>query len=794
MRVVYLNPIGETGGAEAALLNVLASLRDAKPHWNLHLVVAAEGSLAAKATSLGVTTHVLQFPASLTRLGDASAGGPAGDSVGRLALLRQLLLASFGIAVYVSRLRKLLRQLNPDIIHTNGFKMHLLGALAKRRDVPLIWHIHDYVHSRPVMARLMRLFRRRCSIALTNSNSVREDVRATCGDMLPVQTLYNGVDTTVFSPRGPSLDLDSLAGLPPTAQNTVKVGLLATFARWKGHHTFLRALSLLSADLRVRGYVIGGALYGTNGSQYSKDDLKAVAQDLGISDRVGFTDFVAEPAAAIRALDIVVHASTEPEPFGLVIAEGMACGRAVIASAAGGATEIIDAEVNALSHSPGDAARLAEQIVSLASNVELRQRLGQAGRATVQESFNRERLVKELAPIYSKLVQIEGKQNDTRVGAARPKSDDASINGSAGVAKTSGRFDSDRIRGLDSLRFVCAMWVVFVHCGFFPLLDHVDKTKFAGKLFAVLYNNAFNASAAVIVFFVISGFCINFPYAKGRPLHPKSYFTRRYIRIVTPMMVAILLARPLNIKLTLLSDSILWSLLAEEIYYVIYPLLLLTSRRIGWTKILVVAFVFSVGVILTNPGAGDYPSYGPQLNWLLGLPCWLLGCLLAQRVSSATASSVATASIWGWRMAAWGLSSFCSFLRFHSPVKHPWTLNLFAIFVYFWLTRETAYYKQHKAPSVLEHAGKWSYSIYLMHLHAQAIFVLLAFAPFAAGMNWMISIAFVLLVSYTFYLIVERPSHLFARRIAHKLLRPSLGQTQNPLSETVPERVADLTF
>jgi len=132
MRVVYLNPIGETGGAEVALLNLLASLRDAKPHWNLHLVVAAEGSLAAKATSLGVTTHVLQFPASLTRLGDASAGGPAGDSIGRLALLRQSLLASFGIAVYVSRLRKLLRQLNPDIIHTNGFKMHLLGAMAKR--------------------------------------------------------------------------------------------------------------------------------------------------------------------------------------------------------------------------------------------------------------------------------------------------------------------------------------------------------------------------------------------------------------------------------------------------------------------------------------------------------------------------------------------------------------------------------------------------------------------------------------------------------------------------------------
>ena len=405
LRVVYLNPIGEMGGAEVALLNLLASLREATPQWKLYLVVSAEGSLSAKATNLGVTTHLLPFPASLTRLGDASAGGPAGDSVGRLSLLRQLVFASFGIAVYASRLRRLLRQLNPDIVHTNGFKMHLLGAVAKPRGVPLIWHIHDYVSSRPLMARLMRLFRRRCSIALANSNSVSEDVRAACGDTLPVQTLYNGIDTTVFSPHGPSLDLDSLAGLPPAEQNPIKVGMLATFARWKGHHTFLRALSLLPADLPWRGYVIGRALYATSGSQHSKAELEALAEDLEISHRVGFTGFVTEPAAAIRALDIVVHASTEPEPFGLVIAEGMACRRAVIASASGGAAEIIDAGVNALSHSPGDAARLAEQIRSLATNGELRKRLGLAGRATVEQRFNRPRLAIELAPLYSRLAR-----------------------------------------------------------------------------------------------------------------------------------------------------------------------------------------------------------------------------------------------------------------------------------------------------------------------------------------------------------------------------------------------------
>jgi glycosyltransferase involved in cell wall biosynthesis len=102
----------------------------------------------------------------------------------------------------------------------------------------------------------------------------------------------------------------------------------------------------------------------------------------------------------MRALDIVVHASTQPEPFGLVIAEGMATGRAVIASEAGGALELIETEINALGHPPGDAAQLAERITRLAADQNMRARLGAAGRATAVERFNRARLATELIPLY----------------------------------------------------------------------------------------------------------------------------------------------------------------------------------------------------------------------------------------------------------------------------------------------------------------------------------------------------------------------------------------------------------
>ncbi|HEV7797812.1 MAG TPA: glycosyltransferase family 4 protein [Pyrinomonadaceae bacterium] len=416
VRIVFLNPSGQMGGAEVALLDILASIRAAEPEWNLNLIVSANGPLAAKATELGVSTTVIPFPRSLARIGDASTG----ERMGQARLLARLLFASAGSFKYARKLRQELQRLNAELIHTNGFKMHILGALAKPPGVPLIWHIHDYLSSRRFMVPLMKLLSRRCSIVLANSNSVKADIEAVCGDRFLVQTVYNAVDESVFSPAGPTLDLDRLSGLPPPAESVVRVGMLATFARWKGHEVFLRALALVPASVPLRAYVVGDALYQTDGSQHSLTELKGMAQDLGIADRVGFTGFVAQPAGAMRSLDIVVHASTQPEPFGLVIIEGMACGRAVIVSEAGGAAELIqtklqpnspaanssniETEINALGHAPGDAAQLAERITQLASDSSLRARLGAAGRATVERRFKREQLAIALTQTYRQLV------------------------------------------------------------------------------------------------------------------------------------------------------------------------------------------------------------------------------------------------------------------------------------------------------------------------------------------------------------------------------------------------------
>ncbi len=404
MKIVYLNPSGQLGGAERSLLDIMACVHAAEPGWELGLITGSDGPLAARARDLDVRTTVIEFPGAFARLGDSAAGGLAGRARNRASLIAGLGLASAPTLAYARRLRAVMREFAPGIVHTNGFKMHIMGAWTIAPRTPLVWHVRDYVRARPMMSRLMRIHAGRCAVAIANSDSVARDLREACGPGLKVVRIYNAIDLAVFSPQGLALDLDALCALPPAGAGVVRVGLLATFARWKGHEVFLRALASLPADLPVRGYVIGGPIYRSEGSQYSLEELRAAAAQLGLERRVGFTGFVEDPAAALRAIDIAVHASTEPEPFGRAIAEAMACGRAVIAAAVGGASEIFTAGVDALAHPAGDASALAARIAELATDRDLRARLGAAGHRSAELRFSRERQTEELLPIYGALI------------------------------------------------------------------------------------------------------------------------------------------------------------------------------------------------------------------------------------------------------------------------------------------------------------------------------------------------------------------------------------------------------
>jgi glycosyltransferase involved in cell wall biosynthesis len=403
LHILHLSATGALGGAERCLLDILASVRQANPEWRLSVVTGADGGLVPAAKALGAEAHVVPYGESLARLGEA---GRSGERFGAAALAGRLAWSAGPAMQYVVELGGLIDDLRPDVIHTHGLKMHILAAWAARTgrvaaDGPrVVWHVHDYVGTRPATARFLRWSLRYCDAIVANSSSVAADVEATLHPSIPVVAIQNAVDLRRFSPSGRCLDLDRLAELPPAPSGTVRVGLIGTFGRWKGHTTFLDAIAHLGSAAAVRAYVIGGALYHTTGSQFSLEELRVYAERKGLLGRIGFTGFVDAADEAIRALDIVVHASTAPEPFGLVIAEAMACGRAVIASDAGGAREIFTRGVDALAHPPGNGEVLAQCISRLADDPSLRQQLGLAARQTAERRFNRCRLAAELEPLY----------------------------------------------------------------------------------------------------------------------------------------------------------------------------------------------------------------------------------------------------------------------------------------------------------------------------------------------------------------------------------------------------------
>ena len=399
MRITFLSVSSEMGGSESSLLELVRGIRRREPSWGLTVVVPREGPLARRVRETGSDTRVLPLPQALARLGESAMRGR-----GAVARRGATFLAAAGsLGGYTRRLSALLSEIRTDVLHSNGFKLHVLGTRAVSAGTPVVWHLHEYLSTRPMSRALLKRHVDRAAAIVANSHSVAADLTSVFGPHAPVTTIYNAVDLREFAPDGAVADIDRLAGLPQAAPGTIRVGLVATFGRWKGHEPFLRAIQRLGCSVAVRGYIVGGPLYDTAGSQYTLEELQRIAMDLGVAGRVGFTGFVERPASVLRALDVVVHASTEPEPFGLVIAEGMAAGRAVILSAAGGAAELVRNDVDALTHRPGDAEGLARAIERCAADANLRRRLGLEARRVAVARFDPDAFAGAFTDLYRRV-------------------------------------------------------------------------------------------------------------------------------------------------------------------------------------------------------------------------------------------------------------------------------------------------------------------------------------------------------------------------------------------------------
>lgn len=321
-----------------------------------------------------------------------------------------------------------------------------------------------------------------------------------------------------------------------------------------------------------------------------------------------------------------------------------------------------------------------------------------------------------------------------------------------------------RISGLDTIRFFAATSVMMAHL-VGPHLPGLFQ-RYSWLSGAAPYARyIFTGGPAVMVFFVLSGFCIHYPYVE-KPLPTIAFISARWIRILTPMIFAYLLAQLVNItQYNVVDGYILWSVICEAVYYTFYPFLILAAKKFHWITIFALSLFVSITWIIVagSDKYGNLHVYGIFGNWIVLMPAWLLGVLLAEHVVKKPSSKeVKYWKLMIQRMCIAGLASVLQFLTLNTPLGLHLTFIPFAILVTLWLRSEILYYSKHAGNKVFEWLGKFSYSIYLTHVIWAAVLVL-AKENIKTGI--FVNLILVLIFCYLFYLLIEKPAHLIARKI-----------------------------
>lgn len=377
LRVALVNHGARMGGGEFALLGIAGHLD--RRAVDVVVVLGEEGPLAdrLRALSVEVAVHPL----------DRSVLDRRKEALGAAGLAHPLVAARAARAV--AGLARLLRERDVDVVHTNTLKAHLLGGLAGRlAGARVVWHVRDHLVSPYLPAAAVPLVRLAARAVPHRVVAVSASAARTVGrpDVLVVrQGVAMPAEATERPPGGPP-----------------RVGLVGRIAPWKGQDVFVAAAARLARQFPDAEFVLAGsALFGEEG--YERE-LRAQVTRLGLDDRVRFLGFRDDVWEVYRELDVVVHASTQPEPYGNVVLEAMASRRALVAAAAGGVLELVEDGRTGLLVPPGDPEALADAVGRLLRSPEERSRLADAGRRHVEQRFSLERDARELERVWREVV------------------------------------------------------------------------------------------------------------------------------------------------------------------------------------------------------------------------------------------------------------------------------------------------------------------------------------------------------------------------------------------------------
>ncbi len=370
VKVLYIQPNCVRGGIETVLLTLLRSVD--RSHFEPHVVFLEPGDLAHEVRAIGVRVSV--FPTSHLR--------HAAETI-----------------LTVLRLAQYMRNYHIDVIHCNSSKAQIYGGLAAAlTGIPDVYWLHNIPSDRlgvDPMADLAFLIP--ASIRLTNSTETNHMTNRHPLVRRHPTILWYGLDFNHLTSS------DQAAARPYNVSSRKHILLIGRIQQWKGQHVLIQAAHILKRHRNdVCFDIVGSPTFAADQPYY--DSLLAMAEELGVADVINFVPHTNNVAALYHSSEIVVHTSTTPEPFGLVVIEAMAAGRPVIATNVGGPVDSTDNGNTGLLVPPGDPQALADAILRLLDDPAEASRLAERGRQRVHALYSVDRMVADMQAVYEKVI------------------------------------------------------------------------------------------------------------------------------------------------------------------------------------------------------------------------------------------------------------------------------------------------------------------------------------------------------------------------------------------------------
>jgi len=376
--------VADLYGASRSLLRLASRL--ARDGHTVLAVLPQSGPLEAELERAGVEVYIRPELAAIDRRNFNLRG--MAQMTGRLAV-PLLQLASF-----IRRRRLELVHTNTALILSTPLAAHLAGCRH-------VWHIRESFAEFP---RLWPLWRR---VMLGLSDRVVAVSSAVAGqfgerDASRVRVIHNGF---------PRAEFDGVSAARVAAfkrRFCLDGGPLVAVIGWlklrrKGQEVFLKAASMIAGRFPEARFLLIGSPFP--GNEAHLEELKRMAVELGISERVVFTGDVEDIKAAYAALDVTVLPASLPEPFGGVVVESMAMAKPVVGTRLGGTVEqIVDGETGFLVE-PDNPAELAARLAQLLADSGLRREMGRRGRERFLLHFEFETFYRRITDLYNEILR-----------------------------------------------------------------------------------------------------------------------------------------------------------------------------------------------------------------------------------------------------------------------------------------------------------------------------------------------------------------------------------------------------